>query len=285
MFSAAVVSDSLEGGSGLARVSQSIIGTGKGIAAKSAPKHRRKIADETAWKINITKMLRNSGQEYSRGNKSREARKMKEPCGTKCKFNCTTRVTEEQRKDVFGKFWGLGSINLQRQFIANSMKEVVPKVRLQRLGPVNGPRQPNNSFHFRIGGSDVRVCKTMFKNTLDISDRMFRTVLEKRNKIADILLEPDKRGTHNNHKKLDPKLKEAIIEHINSIPRIKRRSRAKGKTTRELIDGGNTIMSMYRDYVKSCSGKGCQFGKYSTYYRIFKDEFNIVFYNNQKKID
>lgn len=40
------------------------------------------------------------------------------------------------------------------------------------------------------------VCKNLFKATLDITDRPIRTVIEKQNKVASILLEKDLRGKH-----------------------------------------------------------------------------------------
>ena len=55
-------------------------------------------------------------------------------------------------------------------------------------------------------------------NTLDITDRMIRTVKEK---IDDQnFITEDKRGKHDNHKKIDTTLLDDIKNFINSIPKV-----------------------------------------------------------------
>ena len=53
----------------------------------------------------------------------------------------------------------------------------------------------------------IRVCKVFYKNTLDITDRAIRTILEKKYKLADTLLQPDQRGKHFKQLKTDEALK------------------------------------------------------------------------------
>lgn len=53
----------------------------------------------------------------------RQARNMKNGCSVKCKKKCHFNVTEDQRKTIFEKFWGLGDHTLQWGFIGNSVTE------------------------------------------------------------------------------------------------------------------------------------------------------------------
>lgn len=47
------------------------------------------------------------------------------------------------------------------------------------------------------------MCKLFFKNTLNINDRPIRKVQYKRNKVAYVLPEDDRREKHGKHNKID----------------------------------------------------------------------------------
>lgn len=149
---------------------------------------------KTAKKRRILKMLRNTGQAYL-SSKSCLIRKrqMKEPCTDKCRHKCETKFTEEERKTLFKSFWDLGDVEKQWKYISECSTPIRPKYRYIREGATK-TRQYKSSFHFKLLNKEVRVCKIFFKNTLGISDRPIRTVLEKRGKG---LLVQDNRGKHN----------------------------------------------------------------------------------------
>jgi len=101
----------------------------------------------------------------------------------------------------------------------------------------------------------VQVCKIFFKNTLDINDHPIRTVLEKQNKIANILMEEDRRGKHDKHIKVDENIKEGIRQHISSIPKIESHY-ARSDTSKHFIDGSKDI---HRGYEADCKIKNVPF--------------------------
>ncbi|XP_074033291.1 uncharacterized protein [Leptinotarsa decemlineata] len=140
---------------------------------------KKRKRNEPQWKKTAAKSARNSGVEYVSSSKSKKvirAREMKPPCKESCRLNCRTKITEESHKNIFANYWALGDSQRQRDYLSSCMKPVKPKYQYQRS---NSNRHDNNSFHFSVNGNIVRVCKSFFRSTLDITDRPIRTVLNK----------------------------------------------------------------------------------------------------------
>ncbi|CAG5040048.1 unnamed protein product [Parnassius apollo] len=177
------------------------------------------------------------------------ARSLKPPCGDKCKMECSTKIDEDCRKKIFAKYWGLGDITLQRNFINSSTKAIVPAF---RFSGKEKPRGYNNAYYFVVDNEKIRVCKKFFMNTLDVNDRVIRTVFQKR----DLgFIDIEKRGKHGNHKKVDESIKQAVRDHINSIPRIESHYIRKD-SSREYIDGGKCLADLHADYKAQCLEQG-----------------------------
>lgn len=256
------------------------------VVTSPLKKGRKRQRNEDKWKRNIDKKLRNKGQLYEShcaSKKMRKERQMKSPCKETCKLKCSSKFNDENRKELFSGFWELGDIERQRQFISNSMQTIQPKYRYIRQGGIRSPRNNNNAFYFILKEQKVRVCKLFFKNTLDINDRPIRTVLEKQNKIVNTLLEGDRRGKHGKHVKLDDNIRDGIIKHISSIPKIESHY-ARADTSKHFIDGSRSIADIHRDYVADCKEKNIPFGNYVLFYRIFTQKFNISFFQPKKDL-
>lgn len=129
----------------------------------------------------------------------------------------------------------------------------------------------------------VRVCKLFFINTLDINDRPIRTVLEKKNKVCENLIENDLRGKHSNHHTVDQSIKDGMRAHIDSIPKIESHY-LRANTSRVFIDGSKTVADIHRDYVSKCKENNAAFGNYSMFYKVFTEDYNISF-SPRKKIN
>lgn len=237
---------------------------------------------ESEWKQNQAKKLRNSGKPYesrSKRIKIARGREMKIACGQKCKLKCFSKFSEEQRKKIFEAYWNMGSLQRQRDFIANSMQKITPKYRYVREGST---RRANNAFYFQLSREErIRVCKLFFKNTLDITDRVIRTVIDKQNVQVSNIIQQDLRGKHKNHKKVDEEIKESVRKHISSIPSIESHY-MRAHTTRRFIDGSKSVAEIYRDYVADRKKNNLPFAHYITFYRMFTLEFNISFFNPKK---
>nr|CAI5842730.1 unnamed protein product [Callosobruchus analis] len=242
----------------------------------------RKVLNSSQWRKNVAKALRNTGKEYvsvSKKGKVRPARTIQPPCGDKCKLQCSKKFTEEDRNLLFTEYWNLGDLQRQRDFLTTNMSLVQPKYQYKRD---SSHRQQNHAFYFILNNQKVRVCKYFFKATLAINDRPIRAVAQKK-LLAPTgqIIEPDKRGRHGKHSKLDAAIKDGVRNHINSIPRVESHY-ARSNTTRQFIEGGKTIADLHRDYVLLREEKKLPSVNYNLYSKIFNEEFNMSFFVPKK---
>lgn len=250
---------------------------------------RKRVPDE--WQKKKAKRLRNTGKSYEsirkikksdgsieRRKVKREERKMTVPCGEKCRLKCSTKISQEQRQNIFEDYWQLGDILAQRVFIAGRMLTIKPKYRYQKG---DNSRRLNSSFFFDLDGQNVRICKQFFMSTLGISSRVIRTVTEKQDSMTKGILKQEMRGKHTNHKSISNDIREDIRAHINSIPRIPSHY-CRSQTKKEYIEGGKTVADLYRDYKKLCQEENKPYANYLMYYTIFNQQFNIGFFIPKK---
>lgn len=256
------------------------------IPSSPAKKGRKRKRDENTWKRSLNKKFRNTGREYEmhcKEKKVRSARAIKPPCTEKCKLECSSKFTEEERKAIFQSYWDLGNLDKQRQFIANNMESVHPRYQYVRVGGTRNKRSNNNAFYFHFNNVKVRVCKLFFRNTLDINDRNIRTVQNKRNKVANALVEEDNRGKHGKQKKIDIALKEGVRSFIEKIPKIESHY-TRANTSKLFIDGSKSIAELHTDYINDCKNQNMPFVNYIMFYRIFTEEFNVSFFTPKKDL-
>lgn len=245
------------------------------IPEKKSRKRKRRPEN---WKKNKRKQLRNAGLNYINvKNNMTPGRTIKPHCTEgKCKFECKN-ITDEQRMQIFKKYWALGELNLQWNFIGKSMEKSNVKYRRVKEQSTRGA---NYAYFFEVEGKKYRVCKLNFTATLGVSDKIIANV---QRRSVDGFIPKDKRGTHNNHKKIDEDLKEIIRGYINSIPRVESHY-LRNQTSREFISGERTLADIHRDYVTFCKEKGSEFGNYVTFRNIFNTEFNISFFQPKKDL-
>ena len=120
------------------------------------------------WFDFMAKIARNSGASgIGRKNKPIKEKLMGPGCSQNCRSKCQTKVTLEERKALFKKFWQLGDHTRQWDFIARSIINCeISKRRI--LVPRWENHRRNNTRHYILHTSRaaIRVCKTMFINTL-----------------------------------------------------------------------------------------------------------------------
>lgn len=211
--------------------------SGSSFAETSPPKMgRKRIKSPTKWKQNVTKRLRNKGKTYvSHSQKKIAAGCLKEPCNDKCRLKCVEKINLDEKYNLFRNFWDLGDLMKQRAYIHSCMIDIEPKYKYTNAAQ---PRSNNKAYYFVVKDVNIRVCKTFFKSTLDITDSMIFTIQQKV-KENGIMLD-DFRGKHQNHRKTDSALRTAIKNHINSIPRVESHY-LRASTSRQYIDGSKTI--------------------------------------------
>lgn len=238
-------------------------------------KGRKRKLQKNQWKRNVAKAKRNKGEAYidAKGMQI-TARSMKIGCEGKCRYQCN-KIEDHKRSQIFGKYWGIGDVNRQRQYVASCMSKSQPQYRRVKEGTA---RNVNYEYHFEVDGLKYRVCKKFFMDTLNVGDKMIRNTMKK---TCDGVVAEDMRGKHSNHPTIDPAVSEDIKTHIKSIPRIESHYLRK-QTSREFISGGKTLADLHRDYEKECREQGRSHGTYAAYRNIFLRDFNISFFVPKK---
>lgn len=243
------------------------------IEIKSKKLTRKRLSQPDTWKKNMKKIKRNLGEEYINAAKKKiEKRKMKEPCKEKCRLKCFSKFTENQRRSIFETYWQLGSLDKQRHFIDKHISNISPQYRNTKPG---SNRSKNLKYTFEIGDQLIQICKTFFKNTLDINNRTIFTVTKKKNEHG--FLEGEKRGRHGKQKRVKTDVINGIKRHIDSFPK-KMSHYCREKTKKEYLDGSLNIATMYRLYVQICIANNKECAKFSMYKKIFNTEYNIAFH-------
>lgn len=117
------------------------------------------------------------------------------PCNEQCIYKCAMHISNEQRKQIFDHFYNLGCIQRQWEFIARCADRILPKYRrvVDSSKRKRNERGLNVGYHFQINDDRIRVCKTFFLNTLDISNSVTKTALEKCNDNGELIV-GDRRG-------------------------------------------------------------------------------------------
>jgi len=80
---------------------------------------------------------------------------------TKCKHQCSTKVTEDVRLEIFTSYWAPGQD--QSEFVNNYVQEV--PVKYQTLGHTSR-RNRTMAYYLPCGEETVKVCRDMFLNTI-----------------------------------------------------------------------------------------------------------------------
>lgn len=201
---------------------------------------------------------------------------MKDPCNEKCKLKCDTKFTEDQRKSIFETYWKLGSIDKQRNFLDKNICDITPKYRYTKSG---SNRSKNIKYTFQVEGQPIRVCKTFFKNTLDINNRTIFTTTKLKDEHG--FLKIDQRGKHGKQKRVKEDIIDGIRKHINSFPRVSSHY-SRARTQKQYLDGSLNIATMYRLYVENCTQNNQEYAKISMYTKILNTETNIGFHKPKK---
>lgn len=103
------------------------------------------------------------------------ARTLRPDCGVRCFFQCRTRVSEEVRQGLLANLLQMSYSN-QCTFIGEHICCMsVVKSRAQ-----SSRRSLSCHYFLPVESQLVKVCKTMFINTYDLSDTRIRTILAKK---------------------------------------------------------------------------------------------------------
>lgn len=239
---------------------------------------RKRLTHAERWKRNICKERFNSGSSYTSFNGvEKPARFIKPPCSEKCN-RCERKLTNDERQNIFDNFWALENIDRKRDYITRLVDERVPAT--CSTSP-ECARKTVRSYHFVIDHEDVRVCKTMFINTLGVQDNWVETSLKK---VGPNGLVPDQRGKHHNRPtKITENTIESVRTHINLFPRVASHY-TRERTKREYLETNvHSVERMFKLYVQWAGENNVEKpASLATYRNIFNTQFNLGFFLPKK---
>lgn len=233
-------------------------------------------------KQKLAKKRRDLGQDYisPKTGAAVAARQIRKRCDSEqCKKrgrHCSL-IGEEERLKIFTSFNQLGNLTRQRDFIVRHVKTT--KTRQKTTTNENLRRQKTNNYYLTSGNDLHRVCKTLFLNTLGISERTMRTALEKLDSSG--IVEGEKRGGRQSASVVerDSLLREAILNHIARFPRVESHY-CRSSSTREYLHPELTISKMYSMFLEEVDSedrKPC----IDLYRRVFRS-LNLSFHRAKK---
>jgi len=126
----------------------------------------------------------------------------------------------------------------------------------------------------------IPVCQKFFLNTLSIDEKRVRTAIAKTTNAG--ALEPDFRGTHENHANSKER-QEKVIKHIQLFQVVESHYVRKDTKFEYLPDTLN-ITEMHRLYLEWCAEKDYIPENYSFYKRVFHEHFNLKFQKPKKDL-
>ena len=236
---------------------------------------RKRSRNPENWKRNKAKRSCNTGQRYVNiKGKIKKAKTVKKGCGLKCRFQCHSAFTEEDRENISHSYWKLGDVTQQRQFL---LKYSAPQKKKSKKQCSNRKREKSFMWTLPLNGTPVRVCKTFFLHTLNISPQKIHTAFKKSQNIIETV-EKEQRGSHSNRPNKIPQNKiDLVVSHINSFPAIE--SHYCRKDSKKMyLSPDLSVAKMYKLYLEQCARSEIVAPVSLNMYReTFNTHFNIAF--------
>lgn len=101
--------------------------------------------------------MRNSGKAYVSRSKSKKqfsARKIRSPCGEKCRLGCSKKISDTEREKIFTKYWELANLQMRREFILRHIEVIIPKY---RYSSTQNFRNMNSAFYFQVNDKSMQT--------------------------------------------------------------------------------------------------------------------------------
>lgn len=188
------------------------------------------------WERNVKKQEVITGQNKAVG----------PPCNCK-NLQCWKHLDEADRLSAFQNMYGLQTHEEQWLYCANFINEIT-----KRTHTVGSKVNKNFSLEYsipKIDGTTTRVCKTMFKSTLALSDNVIKNVRSKL-RIGQI---KDRRGETSGKDDLTVKRNELIEIHIKSLEKIESHY-SREHDSRVYLRPGLNIIKVFQLYEKWFDG-------------------------------
>ena len=277
------------------RVSSSTSGGGQNVEATSSshyaesaciaeevdtPMHSRKRQRRPhMWKKTVSKVKRQSGQQYftARGKVMPERSHEKRSSCNSCRFKCHEKISDSNRRLLHENFWKMTDDAKFAYYEQTTCRFLKERTRIEHT---SSRRTYSYQYFFVINNEKVRVCKTFYLSTLDISQRRISYYHETMRIPSTGMARPDQRGKHG--KKVIPEAdREAVRMHIRSFPLVSSHY-CRASSSKQYLDSRLSIAKMYDLYTEECKSENVTPVKCKVYRDIFNTEFNLDFHTPKK---
>lgn len=235
-------------------------------------KGRKRLKNETKWKRNIRKSLRNSGKQYisSRG-KIIPAKQYKD-VQCLCIGKCHNLLTFDQKKKIFDSYYSLGSHDLQTSYLC-SLINIMKKKRSYVKNSSNSRKEFSRIYYLPLEtGITIKVCKDFFKKSFNISDgRITRALV---GKLEGTTPPKDRRGRGNAVNKIPIDKISEVREFIKKFPTSTSHYSRNDNMNKNYLSPNLNISIMYNLYKQENNEPVSMF----TFRKTFNRDFNLSFH-------
>ncbi|KAL4153193.1 hypothetical protein QTP88_001026 [Uroleucon formosanum] len=214
-------------------------------------KGRKRIRDETKWKRNIRKNLRNSGKRYITSKGKEFPEKYFEDFECMCHNKCHQLFSLEHRETVFKSYYALGCHNLQTSFLCS----LITVLKKNRTYNKNTPSR-----------------KKFFKRSFKISDgRITRALIHK---VGGNTPPKDARGKSAAVNKVSNERRVEVIHFIKKFPTSTSHYSRHKNLNKNYLRSNLNISIMYNLYKQEHNDPVSMY----VFRQIFDQDFNLSFH-------
>lgn len=241
---------------------------------------RKRKKNSSEWACNKRKARFDQGLDYiSSRKKAVPAKeiKNKKDCVQKCLYQCSRKISDEQRNAIFKNYYSLSAVE-KKHYILNSTEIEIPYRRRKGKKQDNSKKGRTFKYYFTLNGQRVQVCKPFYTGTLCISQKPIYTV--HKNKTATNTLRESTQGKHKK-RVTSPDDTDFVKEHINMLPRVQSHYCRK-RSNKEYLESELNIKKLYEMYLEYANEKEKSPVSFCIYRKIFCNCFNIAFHKPRK---
>lgn len=171
---------------------------------------------------------------------------------TLCRMKCKDRFHENDLKELFMEYWGLGSYSKRASYIA-SLMDIQEKAttRIRSRNPIGENRRTKTYKYFLIiRGKREPVCRECLLRTFNESSNCIKTVAKKKKSTIGGTNVEDLRGKCIPKRKISEQQREEIRKQISSFPAYESHYSRK-QTEKKYLPSHLTKQKMYNLYKES----------------------------------
>lgn len=263
---------------------------------KKRKREKNRLSDSRKWEYNTNKSKREQGSSYM-GRKQNKfvipinKRIMKVRCSctdkkskTKSSIECY-KINDEERQRIFQKFWTFSWQEKKMYVLGRTIASDTKRARNRKFDD-KSRRTVSYAFYMDKKKERIRVCKTMFCNTLGISMRTVTDWLHKGLTSPETEKPTDnvETKTQNLHKKplRNNDKKMSVTEFLNSLPKLESHYCRKSSTRLYLEPRWKSKAELYALYKDSwCKEKQIEAASLTIFKYLF-EEMSLSLFSPKK---